>query len=89
MQSQSVGRPDAIVAGEFARLKAIQNPQGKSRGRGCRYRSPDTTLSPRLHGGVFLYASFDGFNDCLCSVFNTHLSDDGTDVSFHCLCAHK
>jgi len=33
MQSQSVGRPDAIVAGELGRLKAIQNPQGKSRGR--------------------------------------------------------
>ena len=49
----SVGKPDAY------RLKAIQKPQGKSRGRcDCRYPSPDKT-SHTIHlvsdGGVFIY----------------------------------
>jgi hypothetical protein len=35
-------------------LKAIQNPQGKSRGRRCRHRSPDKTSNQQpSQGGVF------------------------------------
>ena len=40
MMQEFVGKPDAY------RLRAIQDPQGESRGRGCRYRSPDKQ-SPR------------------------------------------
>ena len=46
-----VGKPEATAE----RLRAIQDPQGKSRGRcGCRYPSPDKSLtSPVSNGGVF------------------------------------
>ena len=46
-----VGKPDAQDTG----LKAIQNPQGKSRGRcDCRYPSPDKTFTPSAMAGFLL-----------------------------------
>ena len=36
------------------RLKAIQDPQGESRGRCCRYPSPDKTFTPS-QGGFFCF----------------------------------
>ena len=51
--------PDAMKAG----LRAIQNPSGKSRGRRCRYRSPDKTFSPVSNGGVFIAAGH-AFGSC-------------------------
>ena len=50
MMQEFVGKPEAVLAG----LRAIQDPQGESRGRGCRYRSPDKTFTPSAMAGFFI-----------------------------------
>ena len=64
-----VGKPEA------EKLKAIQDPQGKSRGRGCRYPSPGQTFTPSGMAGRDCAITPQGLKFSLLTLSSMHAQD--------------